>query len=52
MTAVRNSDGRIVCFLDEATGDVEIKVKGCTTLIRPRPGGKPEVVNLSSTDKQ
>jgi len=52
MTAIRNNDGKIVCFLDEATGNVEIKVKGCTTLIKSKPGGKPEIINLSSSDKR
>ena len=46
MTAIRNDDGKIVCFLDEETGNVEIKVKSCKTLIRNKPDGKPEVINI------
>jgi len=52
MTAIRNSAGKIVCFLDETTGSIEIKVKDCTTLIRYKPNGKPEVVNYNSTNKR
>ena len=52
MTAIRNSAGKIVCFLDETTGSIEIKVKDCTTLIRYKPDGKPEVVNYDSTNKR
>jgi len=52
MTEVRNSDGRLVCQLDEKTGDVLIEVKGRKTLIRYNPDGKPEVVNYDSSTKR
>ena len=50
MTPIRNNDGKIVCYLDEETGQVEIKVKGCTTLIKKKQDGKPEVLNFSNSD--
>lgn len=46
MQDIRNSDGRLVCRLDEATGTVEISIKGCTTLIKRKPDGTMEVVNI------
>jgi hypothetical protein len=46
MRDVRNSDGRLVCRIDEATGTVEIRIKGCVTLIERGPDGKPVIVNL------
>ena len=52
MTAIRNSDGKIVCFLDKTTGNVEIKVKGCTTLIRYKPNGEPEILNYNASNKR
>lgn len=52
MLDVRNSDGRLVCQLDEETGDVVIEVKGRKTLIRYKPDGKPEVVNYDSSTKR
>ena len=52
MTAIRNSDGKIVCFLDEDTGNVEIKVKGCTTLIKYKTEGRPVIINYNDSDKR
>ena len=52
MTEVRNNDGRLVCQVNENNGDVEIKVKDCTTLIRYKPGEKPVVVNYDSSNKR
>ena len=52
MLDVRNSEGRLVCQLDEETGDVVIEVKGCKTLIRYKPDGKPKVVNCDSSTKR
>lgn len=45
MLDVRNSDGRLVCQVDEKTGDVEIKTKNCKTVIKHRPGNKPKIIN-------
>lgn len=48
MREVRNSDGRLVCCLDDATGTVEIRIKNCTTLIKRNPDGTNEVINTKS----
>ena len=40
MREVRNSDGRLVCRIDERTGAIEIKVKGCVSLIERTYDGK------------
>ncbi len=48
MCEVRNSDGRLVCCIDETTRTVEIRVKNCTTLIKMNKDGTTEVVNLKS----
>jgi hypothetical protein len=45
MRDVRNSDGRLVCRIEEATGTVEIRIKGCVTYIKRSPDGGIEVVN-------
>jgi hypothetical protein len=45
MHDVRNSEGRLVCRINEATGAVEIRVKGCVTLIERAPDGKVRIVN-------
>jgi len=42
---VRNIDGRLVCFVDDAAGVVEIKIKDCITKITIAQGGKTEVTN-------
>ncbi len=49
MNEVRNLDGRLVCCLDDDTGTVEIKIKGCTTVIKRNPDGTTEIVNLKNT---
>lgn len=49
MREVRNSDGRLVCRIDETTGTIEIKVKNCTTLIKRNKDGANEVVNLRNS---
>jgi predicted NAD/FAD-binding protein len=49
MREVRNSDGRLVCRIDEATGTVEIRIKGCVTRIERRPDGKMIIVNTGKT---
>ena len=45
MYEVRNSDGRLVCRIDEHTGAVEISIKGCATLIKRNVFGKIRVIN-------
>ena len=49
MREVRNSDGRLVCRVNEATGAVEICIKGCLTLIERTRDGKIKVVNTRKT---
>ncbi len=49
MREIRNSDGRLVCRINERTGAVEISVKGCVTLIQRTHDGKVEVVNRKKT---
>ena len=51
MTAIRNLDGKVVCFLDEKTGEIEIKLKGCRTVIRLSPYAAPVIVQSSIKDK-
>jgi hypothetical protein len=45
MREVRNSDGRLVCKVDERTGAVEISIKGCVTLIERTEDGRIKVVH-------
>ena len=45
MLDVRNSDGRLVCQVDEKTGDVEIVLKNCKTVIKHKPDSRPEIIN-------
>jgi hypothetical protein len=49
MREIRNSDGRLVCRINERTGEVEIQVKGCVTLIRRTDGGEIKIVNTRKT---
>jgi len=49
MTAVRNPDGKVVCYLDEKTNTIEIKLKDCKTVIRFSPQGKPQIVHTIMT---
>jgi hypothetical protein len=49
MREVRNSDGRLVCRINEDTGAVEICVKGCVTLIERQPDGEIRIVNSITT---
>lgn len=51
MREIRNSDGRLVCCLDKATGTVEIKIKDCTTLIKRNTDGTTEVINFKKSTK-
>lgn len=45
MHEVRNSNNHLVCMLDEVTGAVEIRTKGCITLIERMPDGKFKIIN-------
>ena len=45
MREIRNSEGRLVCRIDETTGTVEIIVKGCVTLIERPQDGSVKVIN-------
>jgi len=45
MREVRNSDGRLVCRLNETSGTVEIKIKNRITLIFRTPDGKTKIIN-------
>ena len=45
MLDIRNNDGRLVCQVDEKTGDVEIKTKNCLTIIKHKPDNMPEIIN-------
>lgn len=45
MREVRNSEGRLVCRINERTGTVEICIKGHVTLIERMPNGKFKVTN-------
>ena len=49
MREVRNSEGRLVCRVDERTGAVEISIKGCVTLIERTQDGGIKVVNSKET---
>ena len=42
---VRNGDGRLVCRIEKTTGDIEIVIKGCTTLIKRTENGEVKVIN-------
>ncbi len=46
MSEIRNLDGKLVCLLDETTGAVEIKMKGCVTRIKLNPDGTANIVHL------
>lgn len=48
MLDVRNSDGRLVCQIDERTGNVVIKTKNCKTIIKQKPDSMPEVINIKT----
>jgi len=49
MSEVRNLDGRLVCRVDNTSGTVEIKIKGCTTLIKRNSNGTTEIINHKNT---
>ena len=43
---IRNIDGRLVCRIDGQTGDVEITIKKCTTLIKRAKNGGITIINM------
>jgi len=45
MKEIRNSQGKLVCCLDETNGIVEIAHKGCKTLIHFKPDGTVVIIN-------
>ena len=46
MREIRNSDGRLVCRIDEAAGIIEIYIKGCLTRIQWMPEGKVRTTHV------
>lgn len=48
LTDIRNSQGRLICRVDEGSKIVEIAVKGCITTIHFSDDGK---INISNTSK-
>ena len=50
MLDIRNSDGHLVAKVDVATGAIEIKRKGCVTLIKREIDGKVEIANSKECD--
>ncbi len=48
MREIRNSDGRLVCRIDERTGVVEICIKGCKTVIERDSDGNISIVNTKA----
>ena len=45
MREIRNSDGRLVCKVDERASAIEICAKGCVTRIEWTQDGQIKVVN-------
>ena len=45
MKEIRNSDGRLVCRIDETAGIIEIYTKGCLTRIQWTPEGKLKITH-------
>jgi len=45
MREIRNSDGRLVCRIDESAGIIEIYAKGCLTRIQWIPEGKVRITH-------
>ena len=46
LSEVRNSEGRLVFKIDELKRTLEIILKGCVTLVKWKPNGKFEIINL------
>ena len=49
MRDIKNSNGKLVCRLDEKASTIEIVHKGCKTLICFKPNGTAAVTNSYST---
>ena len=49
MRSIRNSDGRLVAMLDERTGVIIIRQKGCETQIVRKSDGSYKIVNSKSS---
>ena len=49
MRKVRNADGHTVCRVDEVDRKVEIKDKGCTTIIQWLQNGEVRITQLKKT---
>lgn len=45
MLEVRNAENHLVCLLDEITGTIEIRIKGCTTVIERTVDGEIKIIN-------
>lgn len=45
MREIRNSDGRLVCRIDEAAGTIEIYIKGCLTQIQWGTGSRVRITH-------
>jgi len=49
MLDIRNSDGRLVCQIDETTGAIEIIIKSCITRIERNTDGKFTIINAKKS---
>ncbi len=49
MQDIRNTNGKLVCRLDEKAGVVEIVHKGCRTLVCFKPDGTVEIINTEAS---
>lgn len=45
MQEVRNSNGKLVCYIDSQNKVVEIVIKGCKTTIQFTKDGKTKILN-------
>ncbi|MDR0887016.1 MAG: hypothetical protein LBN22_11840 [Clostridiales Family XIII bacterium] len=46
MEDVRNSDGRLVCRINRETTHIEIKSKGCITILNQKSDGTIAIDNI------
>jgi len=46
MREFRNSDGRLICRIDESTDTIEISIKGCVTLIKRDSEGTYYIIDM------
>lgn len=49
MNEIRNLDEKLVCLIDDESGTVEIKLKGCITLIKVNKDGTTKIINRKTT---